>query len=81
MNEELLTIFFFNVNIHGFVVTEAAFVYGCRFLTKGGVMILATWLSQAANEEQTSVISAALKVQRYAVTDFLIISSEVKLMQ
>ncbi|CAO2824495.1 unnamed protein product [Amaranthus hypochondriacus] len=34
----------------------------CWFLTKGGVMILATWLSQAANEEQTSVISAALKV-------------------
>ncbi|KNA22330.1 hypothetical protein SOVF_035080 [Spinacia oleracea] len=32
------------------------------FLIKGGVMILATWLSQAASEEQTSVISAALKV-------------------
>ena len=42
-------------------------------------MILATWLSQAANEEQTSVISAALKVQRYAVTHFLDILSEVKL--
>uniref|UniRef100_A0A803NB61 Homeobox domain-containing protein n=1 Tax=Chenopodium quinoa TaxID=63459 RepID=A0A803NB61_CHEQI len=34
----------------------------CWFLTKGGVMILATWLSQAATEEQTSVISAVLKV-------------------
>lgn len=34
----------------------------CWFLTKGGVMILATWLSQAASEEQTSVISSALKV-------------------
>ncbi|RVX20545.1 Homeobox protein LUMINIDEPENDENS [Vitis vinifera] len=26
------------------------------FLSKGGMMILATWLSQAANEEQTSVL-------------------------
>ncbi|KAL2900429.1 Homeobox protein LUMINIDEPENDENS [Bienertia sinuspersici] len=34
----------------------------CWFLTQGGAMILATWLSQAANEEQTSVISAVLKV-------------------
>ncbi|KAG9156972.1 hypothetical protein Leryth_009023 [Lithospermum erythrorhizon] len=32
------------------------------FLTKGGVMILATWLSEAALEEQTSVIDAVLKV-------------------
>ncbi|KAA8543136.1 hypothetical protein F0562_021369 [Nyssa sinensis] len=32
------------------------------FLTKGGVMILATWLSQAAIEEQTSVLHAILKV-------------------
>ncbi|KMT06051.1 hypothetical protein BVRB_7g163790 isoform B [Beta vulgaris subsp. vulgaris] len=32
------------------------------FLMKGGVMILATWLSQAASEEQTSVVSAVLKV-------------------
>lgn len=34
----------------------------CRFLTKGGVMILATWLSQAADEEQTSVLIVILNV-------------------
>ncbi|MCD7447921.1 hypothetical protein HAX54_036289 [Datura stramonium] len=32
------------------------------FLTKGGVMILATWLSQAAGEEQTNVLDIILKV-------------------
>ncbi|KAL5795538.1 hypothetical protein ACOSQ2_000358 [Xanthoceras sorbifolium] len=32
------------------------------FLTKGGVMVLATWLSQAAVEEQTSVLIVMLKV-------------------
>ncbi|VFQ73915.1 unnamed protein product [Cuscuta campestris] len=32
------------------------------FLSKGGVMILATWLSQAATEEQTSVLHSILKV-------------------
>ncbi|TXG63491.1 hypothetical protein EZV62_010485 [Acer yangbiense] len=32
------------------------------FLTKGGMMILATWLSQAAVEEQTSVLVVMLKV-------------------
>ncbi|OMO63761.1 hypothetical protein CCACVL1_22294 [Corchorus capsularis] len=32
------------------------------FLTKGGVMILATWLSQAAVEEQTTVLCVILKV-------------------
>ncbi|EOX94988.1 hypothetical protein QUC31_004795 [Theobroma cacao] len=32
------------------------------FLTKGGVMILATWLSQAAVEEQTTVLFIILKV-------------------
>ncbi|XP_015575659.1 homeobox protein LUMINIDEPENDENS isoform X2 [Ricinus communis] len=32
------------------------------FLTKGGVMILATWLSQAAAEEQTSMLLVTLKV-------------------
>ncbi|KAI3407674.1 uncharacterized protein J3R85_020817 [Psidium guajava] len=32
------------------------------FMTKGGVMILATWLSQAATEEQTSVLSIILEV-------------------
>ncbi|XP_028085274.1 homeobox protein LUMINIDEPENDENS isoform X1 [Camellia sinensis] len=32
------------------------------FLTKGGVMILATWLSQAASEEQTSVLHVILEV-------------------
>ncbi|XP_057461482.1 homeobox protein LUMINIDEPENDENS-like [Actinidia eriantha] len=32
------------------------------FLTEGGVMILATWLSQAASEEQTSVLNVILKV-------------------
>ncbi|KAI3773128.1 hypothetical protein L6452_04328 [Arctium lappa] len=32
------------------------------FLTNGGVMILATWLSQAAIEEQTSVLHIILRV-------------------
>ncbi|XP_073040710.1 homeobox protein LUMINIDEPENDENS-like isoform X2 [Primulina eburnea] len=32
------------------------------FLVEGGVMILATWLSQAAMEEQTSVLNIVLKV-------------------
>lgn len=32
------------------------------FLTNGGVMILVTWLSQAASEEQTSVLHTILKV-------------------
>ncbi|KAH0739757.1 hypothetical protein KY290_038462 [Solanum tuberosum] len=32
------------------------------FLTKGGVMILAAWLSEAAGEEQTSVLHLILKV-------------------
>ncbi|KZV35892.1 Homeodomain-like superfamily protein [Dorcoceras hygrometricum] len=32
------------------------------FLVQGGVMILATWLSQAAVEEQTSVLNNVLKV-------------------
>ncbi|XP_074278959.1 homeobox protein LUMINIDEPENDENS [Silene latifolia] len=32
------------------------------FLSKDGVMILDDWLSQAANEEQTSVLSVILKV-------------------
>ncbi|KAI5599342.1 hypothetical protein BDE02_02G189700 [Populus trichocarpa] len=32
------------------------------FLVKGGVMILTTWLSQAAAEEQTSVLLVTLKV-------------------
>lgn len=32
------------------------------FMTKGGVMILATWLSQASAEEQTSVLSIILEV-------------------
>lgn len=33
-----------------------------RFLTKGGIMILATWLSQSVVEEQTSVLHVILKV-------------------
>nr|GLL35733.1 berberine bridge enzyme-like 21 [Ipomoea trifida] len=33
-----------------------------EFLSKGGVMILATWLSQAATEEQTSVLHHIIKV-------------------
>ncbi|PQQ03045.1 homeobox protein LUMINIDEPENDENS isoform X2 [Prunus yedoensis var. nudiflora] len=37
-------------------------LYACRFLNTGGVMILATWLSQAAIEEQTSVLLVILKV-------------------
>ncbi|PKI42181.1 hypothetical protein CRG98_037420 [Punica granatum] len=32
------------------------------FLTKGGAMIIATWLSQAATEEQTSVLFVILEV-------------------
>ncbi|KAG7619394.1 Homeobox-like domain superfamily [Arabidopsis suecica] len=32
------------------------------FLSKGGVLILTTWLSQAASEEQTSVLLLILKV-------------------
>lgn len=36
--------------------------YHVRFLTKGGVTILSTWLSQAASEEQTSVILVIFKV-------------------
>ncbi|XP_022758039.1 LOW QUALITY PROTEIN: homeobox protein LUMINIDEPENDENS-like [Durio zibethinus] len=34
----------------------------CWFLNQGGVMILATWLSQAAVEEQTTVLFIILKV-------------------
>ncbi|GMN38080.1 hypothetical protein TIFTF001_007342 [Ficus carica] len=34
----------------------------CWFLNKGGMMILATWLSQAAAEEQTSVLLVVLNV-------------------
>lgn len=45
----------------------AILYYVCRFLNKGGVMILATWLSQAAVEEQTSVLLVILKVY----TDFM----------
>lgn len=33
-----------------------------RFLTKGGAIILATWLSQAAAEEQTSLLHVILEV-------------------
>ncbi|CAA0832042.1 Homeobox protein LUMINIDEPENDENS [Striga hermonthica] len=32
------------------------------FLTEGGLMILATWLSEAANEEQTSFLRVVLRV-------------------
>ncbi|KAL6500364.1 hypothetical protein OROHE_025730 [Orobanche hederae] len=35
------------------------------FLTEGGLMILATWLSEAANEEQTSFLRVVLKVLHY----------------
>ncbi|XP_038876754.1 homeobox protein LUMINIDEPENDENS [Benincasa hispida] len=34
----------------------------CWFLTKGGAIILATWLSQAAAEEQTSLLHVILEV-------------------
>ncbi|KAF7818232.1 homeobox protein LUMINIDEPENDENS [Senna tora] len=34
----------------------------CWFLSSGGVMVLATWLSEAAVEEQTSVLLLILKV-------------------
>lgn len=43
-------------------VVQTSTLYACRFLTKGGAMILATWLSQAAVEEQTSVLLVILKV-------------------
>lgn len=33
-----------------------------RFLTKGSIPILATWLSQAAIEEQTTLLNVILKV-------------------
>ncbi|GFP85637.1 homeobox protein luminidependens [Phtheirospermum japonicum] len=35
------------------------------FLTEGGLMILATWLSEAAIEEQTSFLRVVLKVLHY----------------
>lgn len=54
--------FVFESEVSWFCGDSAALLYGCRFLMKGGVMILATWLSQAASEEQTSVVSAVLKV-------------------
>uniref|UniRef100_A0A453GGX8 Uncharacterized protein n=1 Tax=Aegilops tauschii subsp. strangulata TaxID=200361 RepID=A0A453GGX8_AEGTS len=34
----------------------------CRFLTMGGLTIVSTWLSQAATEEQTTVILVIFKV-------------------
>ena len=40
-------------------------LYACRFLSESGMMILATWLSQAANEEQTSVLLVLLKAYSY----------------
>lgn len=39
-----------------------SYLHGCRFLAKGSVMILAAWLSQAAIEEQTSVLLVILEV-------------------
>lgn len=33
-----------------------------RFLTEGGLMILATWLGEAAKEEQTTFLDTLLKV-------------------
>lgn len=36
-----------------------------RFIIKGGIMILATWLSQAAVEEQTTVLLVILKVHNF----------------
>lgn len=36
-----------------------------RFIIKGGIMILATWLSQAAVEEQTTVLLVILKVHYF----------------
>jgi hypothetical protein len=37
-------------------------LYTFRFLTGGGAMTLANWLSKAAVEEQTSVLLLVLKV-------------------
>ena len=37
-------------------------LYTYRFLTKGGVIIVRTWLSQASIEEQRSVLHVMLKV-------------------
>lgn len=46
-----------------FVFTQCGFLsWIYRFLTKGGVMILATWLSQAAIEEQTTILHVIIKV-------------------
>lgn len=50
---------------HGLSSLTSIFLYACRFLSKGGMMILATWLSQAANEEQTSVLLVILKALGY----------------
>ncbi|CAL0311084.1 unnamed protein product [Lupinus luteus] len=44
------------------ILTVQNFVVLLWFLTRGGVMILATWLSTAAIEEQTSVLLLILKV-------------------
>ncbi|XP_019440851.1 PREDICTED: homeobox protein LUMINIDEPENDENS-like [Lupinus angustifolius] len=44
------------------ILTVQNFVVLLWFLTRGGVMILATWMSTAAVEEQTSVLLLILKV-------------------
>lgn len=45
----------------------------CRFLTEGGLMILATWLCEAAKEEQTSYLLVTLKVLSYLTLIFYMI--------
>lgn len=47
----------------------STFLFVYRLLIKGGMMILATWLSQAVIEEQTSVLNIILKVFFYHNVD------------
>lgn len=46
-------------------------LYACRFLSRGGGMNLATWLSKAAAEEQTSVLLLILKVNLNPLVNIL----------
>lgn len=52
--------FLFDNSIYIFLIS----FYGCilRFLTGGGAITLANWLTKAAVEEQTSVLLLILKV-------------------
>lgn len=48
--------------ILAFLLSLKYVLWNFRFLKKGGVMILATWLGQAAMEEQTTVLHVIIKV-------------------